>query len=162
MAVLAAGTPAPEFSLARFDGGTLTNADLDGAITVLVFYPSAFSGVCTDQFELYKSELAGFTGMGATLYGVSTDSHYSAEAFRTQLQVDIELVADFEPKGEVARAFGVYWEPAGTANRALVVLGSAGTVAWSWEGEHPGTLPGPELVREGIEAAQGSQPVPTA
>ena len=151
--MLGAGTPAPQFSLTRYDGGTLTNADLEGRITVLAFYPAAFSGVCTDQFQVYQEHLAEFTDAGAVLYGVSCDQVDSAEAFRTQLQVDIELVSDFEPKGEVARAFGVYWAPTGVANRALVVLDGSGTVAWSWEGEHPGTMPGPELVREGIAAA---------
>ena len=156
MAVLAPGTPAPDFTLTRFDGGTLTRADLDGRITVLVFFPAAFSGVCTDQFEVYQRHLAEWTDLGAVVYGVSCDQIESAEAFRTQLEVDIELVSDFEPKGEASRAFGVYWSPTGVSNRALVVVGPDGTVAWSWEGEHPGTSPGPELVREGIDAASSA------
>ena len=156
MAVIAPGTPAPDFSLARFDGDRLTNADIAGRTAVLVFYPAAFSGVCTDQFEVYQRHLAGWTEQGAVVYGVSCDQTDSAEAFRTHLKVDIELVSDFEPKGEVSRAFGVYWAPDGKSNRALVVSAPDGTVAWSWEGEHPGTNPGPELVAEGIAAASAA------
>jgi peroxiredoxin len=151
MPVLTPGTPAPEFTLRRSDGKVFTNADVDGKTTVLVFYPFAFSSVCTEQFSIYQEVLEDFTAQGATLYGVSCDATYSQEAWRTQLGVDIEMLSDFEPKGEASRAFGVY-HPAGMPTRALVIIGPDGVVTWSWEGEHPGVLPGANLIFDGLAA----------
>ena len=152
MAVIAPGTPAPPFSLRRHDGGTFTNEDLSGKTTVLVFYPHAFSDVCSDQFQIYQEVLGELTEQGATLYGVSVDWVDAQEAFRRSLGVEIEMLSDFEPKGEVAKAFGVYWPDPGMATRALVVI-EDGVVKWSWEGEHPGILPGANLIFDGLAAA---------
>ena len=152
MPVIAPGTKAPDFTLLRRDGSTFTNADLEGATTVLVFYPHAFSAVCTDQFSIYQEVLEEFRGQGATLYGVSVDWTDAQEAFRSRLGTDIEMLSDFEPKGEVSRAFGVYHE-AGMSTRALVIIGPDGVVTWSWEGEHPGVLPGANLIFDGLAAA---------
>src|SRR6202011_4168618 len=79
--IIAAGTPAPEFTLRRGDGSEFTREDLLGGTTVLVFYPFAFSPVCTDQLNLYEEVLDEFRGRGATLYGVSCDATYSQTAF---------------------------------------------------------------------------------
>lgn len=152
MSVLEGGTPAPEFSLAREDGAAFTREDLLGATTVLVFYPAAFSGVCTDQFQIYQEALGEITASGAVMYGVSCDQRESQTAFRESLGVSIEMLSDFEPKGEASRAFGVFFAPTGVSNRALVVVGPDGNVAWSWEGEHPGILPGVNLVFDGLAA----------
>jgi peroxiredoxin len=151
MPVIAPGSPAPEFRLRRQDGTAFTNVDLDGRTTVLVFYPFAFSSVCTEQFSIYNEVLDDFTAQGATLYGVSCDATYSQEAWRQQLGVDIAMLSDFEPKGEVSRAFGVY-HAAGMPTRALVIIGPDGVVQWSWEGEHPGVLPGANLIFDGLAA----------
>ena len=155
MAVLPAGTPAPEFTLRREDGSELTNADLAGKTVVLVFYPFAFSAVCSDQFQVYEEALGEITAQGAEIYGVSTDAPDSQIAFREKLGVTIGQLSDFEPKGAASRAFGAFFEPGGMATRALVVLRD-GTVAWSWEGEHPGVLPGVNLIFDGLAAAQGA------
>ncbi len=149
MAVIAPGTHAPDFSLLRHDGSTFTNADLDGRTTVLVFYPHAFSSVCTDQFSIYQEVLGALSEQGATLYGVSVDWTDAQEAFRTQVGTEIEMLSDFEPKGAASRAFGVYHE-AGMSTRALVIIGPDGLVKWSWEGEHPGVLPGANLIFDGL------------
>ncbi len=101
MSVVAPGTPAPAFSLATQAGKKFTNADLDGQTTVLVFYPFAFSPVCTDQLQIYDEVLSELAEQGATLYGVSCDATYSQEAFREALNVEIEQLSDFEPKGAV-------------------------------------------------------------
>src|SRR3954452_19590216 len=151
MPVIAPGTPAPDFSLTRSGGKPFTNGDIEGRTVVLVFYPFAFSAVCTDQFQIYNEVLDDFTARNATLYGVSCDAHYSQEAFRRELGVDIEMLSDFEPKGEVSRAFGVY-HAAGMPTRALVIIGPDGVVKWSWEGEHPGVLPGANLIFDGLAA----------
>ena len=151
MPVITPGTPAPEFRLLRRDESSFTNADLAGRTTVLVFYPHAFSDVCTDQFSIYQEVLDEFAAQGATLYGVSVDWTDAQEAFRARLGTDIEMLSDFEPKGEVSRAFGVY-HAAGMATRALVIIGPDGVVKWSWEGEHPGVLPGANLIFDGLAA----------
>lgn len=148
----APGTPAPEFALRRGDGSEFTRADLTGSTTVLVFYPFAFSPVCTDQLGLYQEVLDEFAARGATLYGVSCDASYSQTAFREKLGVSIEQLSDFEPKGATCRAFGVY-HPGGFAQRALVIVGPDGVVRWSYEAPTPGELPGANLIFDGLEQA---------
>src|SRR3954467_13373058 len=132
MAVIVAGEPAPEFSLARAEGAPFTRADLQGGRTLLVFYPFAFSPVCTDQLSIYNDLLEDFASRGATLYGVSCDATYSQAAFKSSLGIKIEQLSDFEPKGAACRAFGVY-HPAGFPQRALVVVDPEGIVRWSYE-----------------------------
>jgi peroxiredoxin (alkyl hydroperoxide reductase subunit C) len=148
---IAAGTPAPEFKLGRDGGGEFTRADLEGKTTVLVFYPFAFSPVCTDQLNVYHELLEEFAAKGATLYGVSCDATWSQTAFREKLGVEIEQLSDFEPKGETCRAFGVY-HPGGFAQRALVIIGSDGVVKWSYQAPSPGDLPGANLIFDGLAA----------
>jgi peroxiredoxin (alkyl hydroperoxide reductase subunit C) len=149
--IIEAGTPAPEFTLRREDGSVFTRADLQGETTVLVFYPFAFSPVCTDQLSLYQEVLGEIEGRGATIYGVSCDAGYSQKAFREQLGVTIEQLSDFEPKGEVCRAFGVYHRK-GFPQRALVVVGPDAVVRWSYQAPSPGELPGANLIFDGLAA----------
>jgi peroxiredoxin len=142
---IAAGEPAPEFSLARADGKLFTREDLLGRTTVLVFYPFAFSPVCTDQLSVYNELLDEFAAKGATLYGVSCDATYSQTAFKDQLGIDIEQLSDFEPKGATCRAFGVL-HPKGFPQRALVLIGADGVVKWSYQAPKPSELPGANLI----------------
>jgi peroxiredoxin (alkyl hydroperoxide reductase subunit C) len=150
--VISPGESAPEFTLRREDGNTFTPEDLKGTTTVLVFYPFAFSPVCTDQFNLYEEVLDEFKSHGATLYGVSCDATWSQKAFREKLGVTIEQLSDFEPKGEACRAFGVY-HPGGFPQRALVIIGPDGLVKWGYEAEVPTELPGANLIFDGLAAA---------
>jgi peroxiredoxin len=152
MAVLAAGQPVPEFSLARSEDAPFTRAALEGKRTLLVFYPFAFSPVCTDQLSIYNELLGDFAEHGLTLYGVSCDAGYSQEAFRKQLGVDIAQLSDFEPKGEVCRAFGVL-HPGGFPQRALVLIGPDGVIEWSYEAASPGDLPGANLIFDALDPA---------
>ncbi len=152
MAVVAPGTPAPDFTLKTEDGEDFTRADLLGRTTVLVFYPFAFSPVCTDQLQVYEEVLEDFQAQGATLYGVSCDASYSQTAFREKLGVSIQMLSDFEPKGAASKAFGAWFAPGGMATRALVIVDPEGVVQWSWEGEHPGVLPGANLIFDGLAA----------
>jgi peroxiredoxin len=149
--VIAAGSPAPDFTLRREDGSAFTRADLAGQTTVLVFYPFAFSPVCTDQLGLYQEVLGELEARGVKLYGVSCDASYSQKAFRQQLGVSIEQLSDFEPKGAACRAFGVY-HAGGFAHRALVIVGPDGVVKWSYEAPSPSELPGANLIFDGLEA----------
>ncbi len=152
MAVIAAGAPAPAFRLARADGESFSERDLRGTTTVLVFYPFAFSPVCTDQLQLYEGILGELSEQGAVLYGVSCDSPYAQSAFQDKLGVSSEQLSDFEPKGAACAAFGVL-HPGGFPQRALLITGPDGVVRWSYEAPSPGELPGVELLREGLAAA---------
>ena len=150
--IIAAGTHVPDFTLATADGEGFTQADLQGKTTVLVFYPFAFSSVCTDQMQVYEEALGELTALNATLYGVSTDATDSQQAFKEKLGVSIEQLSDFEPKGATARKFGAYFEPGGMTNRALVIVGSDGVVTWSHLAANPGKMPGVNLIFDGLAA----------
>jgi peroxiredoxin len=150
--IIAPGTAAPEFTLRREDGSEFTRSDLIGKTTVLVFYPFAFSPVCTDQLSLYEEMLGEFKARGATLYGVSCDAGYSQKAFREKLGVSIEQLSDFEPKGATCRAFGAY-HPGGFPQRALVVIDPEAVVKWSYLAPSPSELPGANLIFDGLAAA---------
>jgi len=152
MAVVAAGQPAPEFSLARHERGAFTRADLAGRRTVLVFYPFAFSPTCTDQLSVYNELSEDFAERGATLYGVSCDHSYSQTAFRERLGVQIEQLSDFEPKGAASRAFGTWFAPRGCSSRALVIVDAEGIVSWSYEADSLGELPGANLIFDALAA----------
>ena len=152
MSVIAAGTEVPDFELKSEDGEPFTKADLAGRTTVLVFFPAAFSSVCSDQFHFLEEVLEDLSAQGATLYGVSCDQTESQTAFRESLGVTIPMLSDFEPKGAATKAFGAYFEPTGVSNRALVIVGPDLKVQWSWEGEHPGILPGANLIFDGLAA----------
>ena len=152
MAVIAAGQPAPELSLARNEGEPFTRADLEGKRTLLVFYPFAFSSVCTEQLSIYNELLDDFAQHGLTLYAVSCDAAPSQEAFRVQLGVDIAQLSDFEPKGAACRAFGVL-HPGGFPQRALVLIGPDAVVEWSHEAASPGDLPGANLIFDALDPA---------
>jgi len=152
VAVLAPGTPAPAFALAHADGETFTELDLQGRTSVLVFYPFAFSPVCTDQLQLYEDVRRELEARGDALYGVSCDSTWAQSAFKDKLGVGSEQLSDFEPKGAACAAFGVL-HPSGFPQRALVITGPDGVVRWSYEARSPGELPPVELLREGLAAA---------
>jgi peroxiredoxin (alkyl hydroperoxide reductase subunit C) len=152
MSIIAPGTPVPDFHLAREDGGDFTREDLLGETTILAFYPFAFSPVCTDQLQVYEEALDELKARGATLYGVSTDARWSQAAFRERLGVTFEQLSDFEPKGATARKLGVYFEPGGMTNRALVIVGPEGVVTWSHLADSPGDLPGVNLIFDGLAA----------
>jgi peroxiredoxin len=150
MSIIAPGTPAPDFTLKREDSTDFTREDLLGQTTVLVFYPFAFSPVCTDQLQVYDEALEDLTAEGATLYGVSTDPVWSQKAFREKLGVAIEQLSDFEPKGATARKFGAYVESEGMTDRALVIVGPDGVVRWSHRADSRGDLPGVGLIFDGL------------
>ena len=152
MSVISPGTPAPRFKLARRDGSSFTEQDLKGEGTVLVFYPFAFSPVCTEQLQLYEPLLGPLSERGARLFGVSCDSTWAQSAFAKKLGVSSEQLSDFEPKGAACRAFGVLHE-GGFPQRALIICDPDGVVRLSYEAASPAELPGPEVLQEGIAAA---------
>jgi peroxiredoxin len=147
--VVAAGEPAPDFTLKTSEGEDFTREQLLGRTTVLVFYPFAFSPVCTDQLSLYNEVLDDFAAQGATLYGVSCDATYSQTAFQKSLGIEIQQLSDFEPKGAACAAFGVL-HPGGFPQRALVVIDPDATVRWSFEAPSPSDLPGANLIFDAL------------
>jgi peroxiredoxin len=148
--VLTPGTKVPEFKLATEDGGSFTNADLRGSTTVFVFYPFAFSPVCTDQLQVYEQALAEITANGAVIYGVSCDSSWAQKAFREKLGVSIPQLSDFEPKGAACAAFGVL-HAGGFPQRALVIVDSNGVVRWSYQAPSPADLPPAHMIVGGLK-----------
>jgi peroxiredoxin len=149
MSVLAAGTKVPPFMLSREDAEKFTEEDLQGATSILVFYPFAFSPVCTDQLQVYERSIDQLTGKGEQIYGVSCDSTWTHLAFKDKLGVSIPQLSDFEPKGAACEAFGVLHE-GGFAQRALVIVGPDGIVRWSYQAPSLAELPGVELLLEGL------------
>ena len=149
--MIESGTPVPDFVLQRADRSAFTPADLADKTTVLVFYPFAFSPVCTDQLNLYEEVLDDFRERGATLYGVSCDATYSQSAFIEKLGVTIEQLSDFEPKGATCRAFGVYHE-GGFPQRALAIVGPDKVVSWSYQAASPSDLPGANLIFDALKS----------
>ena len=149
--MIAAGTRAPDFALADQDGNEVTLASLRGETVVLAFYPLDFSPVCTDQLNVYHEILPELERAGARLYGVSVDSAFAHKAFQRELGISVPLLADFHPKGEVARRYGVYDEACGMSQRALVVIDPEGTVRWSHVSPSPLEVPGANLIFDALE-----------
>jgi peroxiredoxin len=145
------GTPAPDFVLRREDGKKVRPADLKGQTSVLVFYPAAFSPVCTDQLNVYQEVLDEIEARGAKMYGVSCDSGWTQKAFKEKLGITIDQLSDWEPKGEVCRAFGVYHD-GGFPQRAIVILDPDGVVKWSHQAANPGEIPGVNLIFDGLDS----------
>ena len=148
--MIAAGTPAPDFTLRDQDGEKVSLSDYRGRKILLVFYPGDFSPVCGDQFSLYQEVKPEIAAKGVELVGVSVDSFFSHKAFQEKLGFDTTLLSDFEPKGEVARAYGSYLEGLGFANRTLVLVDEAGTVAWTYESPNPGEFPGANVIFDAL------------
>jgi peroxiredoxin len=150
VSVLEPGTKVPDFRLTAEDGGSFTQDDLQGKTTVFVFYPFAFSPVCTDQLQVYERSLQEIEERGAEMYGVSCDATYSQMAFREKLGVSIPQLSDFEPKGAACRAFGVL-HPGGFPQRALAVVGPDGVVRWSYQAPSPADLPPIHMILGGLK-----------
>jgi peroxiredoxin (alkyl hydroperoxide reductase subunit C) len=150
VSVIAAGTPAPPFTLRTADGEPFTREDLLGRTSVLIFYPYAFTSVCADQLSLYEEVLPELAEQGATAFAISTDSVAAQAAFAERLGSSIAQLSDFEPKGAASRAFGVLHE-AGHPQRALVIVGPDGVVAWSYQAPSIDDLPGANLIFDGLE-----------
>ena len=144
------GSPAPDFKLPDQDGKKVSLADFRGRTVVLVFYPSDFSPVCTDQLSVYQEVLPQLEEAGATLLGISVDGAFCHKAFQQHQNLTIPLLADFHPKGEVAKAYGVWSEDYGVSGRALVMVGPEGTVEWSYLSP-PLEVPGANLIFDALE-----------
>ncbi len=145
------GAQAPDFTLPDQDGREVSLAGLRGRRVVLAFYPADFSPVCTDQLNVYQEVLGELEERGVTLLGISVDSAWTHKAFQKHLGVTMPLLADFHPKGAVAKAYGVWVEDYGVSARALVMVGPDGVVRWSHRAPSPLEVPGANLIFDALE-----------
>jgi peroxiredoxin len=126
------GTQAPDFTLPSAPDQTVALRDLRGQPVILAFYPADWSPVCGDQMALYNEVLPEFARYGAALLGISVDGVWCHRAFAEHRRLHFPLLADFEPKGAVARRYGVYRDGEGISERALFVIDQEGTVRWRY------------------------------
>ncbi|MBC7789337.1 MAG: redoxin domain-containing protein [Anaerolineae bacterium] len=131
-APLAPGTPAPEFSLLSTPGQRVALSEFRGRPVILMFYPADWSPVCGDEVALFNALLPEFAKYDAELLGISVDGSWCHIAFANDRKLKFPLLADFEPKGEVAKAYGVYRETDGTSGRALFVIDAEGVIRWGF------------------------------
>jgi peroxiredoxin (alkyl hydroperoxide reductase subunit C) len=148
--MIAAGEPVSEFTLRDQDGEDVSLSDFKGRKVLLVFYPMDFSPVCSDQLSIYQEVKPEIAAKGVEILGISVDHPYAHKAFQEKLGIDTPLLADFEPKGEVARAYGSYLDGLGFANRTLVLVDEEGSVAWAHESPSPGEFPGANVIFDAL------------
>ena len=147
--------PAPDFTLPVTPDQHLSLSDLRGGSVILAFYPADWSPVCSDQLALYNQILPEFHRRGAQLVGISTDGAWCHAAFAADRKLHFSLLSDFQPKGDVARRYGVYREQEGTSERALFVIDAGGTIRWSYVSPL-GINPGADGVLDALDAIAGA------
>ncbi|MFT3936214.1 MAG: redoxin domain-containing protein [Chitinophagaceae bacterium] len=148
--MLSIGTKAPEFSLSATPDQKISLSQLQGKKVILAFYPADWSPVCSDQMALYNETLKLFKRHNAEVIGISVDSKWCHLAFSQDRKLHFPLLADFEPKGEVAKAFDVYDESIGECKRALFVLDEQGIVRWNYLSP-VGLNPGADGILDALE-----------
>jgi peroxiredoxin len=153
---LPVGTPAPDFALKSTPDQTVRLSEFLGRPVVLAFYPADWSPVCGDQMALYNEMLSEFQEFDAELLGISVDGPWCHAAFCRDRKLHFPLLADFEPKGEVARLYGVYRPGDGTSERALFVINADGTIHWSYVSP-VGVNPGAAGILKALEELQGQE-----
>ncbi|HEX6833073.1 MAG TPA: redoxin domain-containing protein [Rudaea sp.] len=149
------GEPAPDFTLHSTPDQSVSLAQFRGSPVVLVFYPADFSPVCGDQVSLYNEMLHEFRAHKATLLGISVDGVWCHAAFASDRKLHFPLLADFEPKGEVARRYGVYDSDGGFCERALFVIDGDGIVRWRYVSPI-GINPGADGILDALESIGGA------
>ena len=147
---LAPGSQAPDFDLPSAPDQNVSLAGLRGQPVILAFYPADWSPVCSDQMALYNEVLEEFGRFDAELLGISVDGIWCHLAFAEHRNLRFPLLADFEPKGEVARAYQVYRAQDGTSERALYVIDGDGAVSWSYVSS-VGINPGADGILRALE-----------
>jgi peroxiredoxin len=148
--ILSSGTPAPDFTLHVTPDQKLTLSELRGRPVILAFYPADWSPVCGDQMALYNEILSEFQTHGAELLGISVDGPWCHAAFAKDRHLHFPLLADFEPKGEVANKYGAYRADDGFCERALFVIDKKGAIFWSYCSP-VGINPGAEGILQALE-----------
>jgi peroxiredoxin len=152
-APLPPGTEAPDFELPSTPDQTVSLVEFRGRPVILVFYPEDWSPVCSDQLALYQQLLPEFQRFNAELLAISVDGVWSHLAFAKDRNLHFPLLADFEPKGEVARTYQVYRAKAGTSERALYVIDADGIIRWSYISP-VGVNPGADGILRALEGLE--------
>jgi peroxiredoxin len=147
--ILNKGVTAPDFELMATPDQKLHLSELKGKRVILAFYPADWSPVCSDQMSLYNASLKLFHQYNAEVIGISVDSKWCHMAFAQNRKLHFPLLADFEPKGAVAKLYGVYNETSGECQRALFVL-NEGVIQWSYLSPD-GINPGADGILEALE-----------
>lgn len=147
---LAAGSDAPDFGLLATPDQKVSLSEFHGPV-VLIFYPADWSPVCSDELSMFSAAQKMFHDRGAQLLGISVDGPWCHEVFKEQRNVAFPLLADCNPKGDVAKMYGVYRDDDGTSERALFVIDSNGKVVWS-EVSPVGVNPGADGALRAVEA----------
>jgi peroxiredoxin len=147
---LAPGSRAPGFKLHSTPDQLVDLSDFRGRPVVLAFYPADWSPVCGDELALFNEVLPEFERHNAQLLGISVDGAWCHVAYAKDRKLHFPLLADFEPKGEVARDYGVYRKGDGVSERALFVIDERGVVRWSYVSPL-GVNPGADGVLRALE-----------
>jgi len=138
MTGLTLGGPAPDFTLRDQFGQDVTLSSYRGSkVVVLVFFPYAFSGVCTGEMAGIRDRLAEFMTFDSEVLAISCDPIYSLRAFADADGLNFPLLSDFWPHGEVARAYGVFDEVKGSPQRSSYVVDPDGTLRWAVHNARP-------------------------
>ena len=148
--ILRKGIPAPNFELNATPDQKLKLTDFKGKRVILAFYPADWSPVCSDQMALYSASLKYFHKHNAEILGISVDSKWCHMAFGQYRKIHFPLLADFEPKGNVSKEYGVYNESEGQSQRALFVIDEEGMIQWSYLSPD-GINPGADGILEALE-----------
>jgi peroxiredoxin len=156
MTALKPGAQAPDFSLLSTPDQKVSLSDFRGQPVVLVFYPADWSPICSDQLTLYNELKPEFSEFKAQIIGISVDGVWCHLAFSKDRKLHIPLLADFEPKGAVARQYGVYREKDGESERALFVIDPEGIIRWSYVAP-VGINPGADGILKALESMSGAK-----
>jgi len=130
--ILSKGNIAPSFNLFATPDQRLSLDELKGNRLILAFYPADWSPVCGDQMALYNETLDLFKKFNAQLVGISVDSKWCHTAFAENRNLNFPLLADFEPKGAIAKTYGAFNEITGECKRALFIIDEVGIIQWSY------------------------------
>jgi peroxiredoxin len=149
-------TPAPEFTLASSPEQSLSLSEFRGKNVVLAFYPADWSPVCSDQLAIYNEIMPMFHQYNAQLLGLSVDSRWCHQAWKRERKLKFPLLADFEPKGKVARDYDVYRSEDGTSERALYVIDREGMIRWGFVSPID-INPGAEGILDMLETLQAKE-----
>ena len=128
---LAIGSVAPDFELVNQHGQKVSLSSYQGKKNVVViFYPFAFSGICTGELCALRDDLAAFQNEKVELISISCDPMYANKVFAEQEGYKFQVLSDFWPHGNIAKAYGVFDENRGCATRGSFIIGTDGKIKW--------------------------------
>jgi mycoredoxin-dependent peroxiredoxin len=145
------GSEAPDFTLRNEDGEEVTLSSLRGRNVVLIFFPAAFSGICTKELHQSAELAERYDAAGAAVFGVSVDSPFALKAWKRAEGLKAGFLSDFHPKGAVAQAYDAYIPEAGVATRATYVIDKDGKIAHKMV-NHPGEMRDQDQILEALAA----------